>query len=242
MEPGDSECLDLEKLGTVLMLWAHPDDEAYLAGGLSATLADAGQRVLCVTATRGEAGESSLPVTDRDHLAAIRTAELEKALAVLGVEEHHWLGYPDGGCAEVDENHAASRITRLVDEVGPDTVITFGPEGFTGHPDHRAVSRWTDLGLSRAARRPRLLHAVTTDQDVDWDIADEFGVYALGKPRVCAEEEVAVLLRLSGDRLDRKVEALLREESQTRVLVEAMGLARFRAWVAAETFAAPEDG
>lgn len=232
----------MDELGTVLMVWAHPDDEAYLAGGLSAVLTDAGQRVVCVTATYGEAGASSVPVTDRDQLAEIRMAELETALAILGVREHHWLDYPDGACAEVDQDAAAARIAALVEETGPDTVVTFGPDGFTGHPDHQAVSRWTDLALSWAGHRPRLLHAVTTEGAVDWDLAAKFGVYDLGKPRVCDEEEAAVLLPMDGVLLDRKVDALLSQESQTRELVQAMGLARFRAWVATEAFARPEPG
>src|SRR5687767_15747549 len=41
-------------LGTVLGIWAHPDDEAYLSGGLMAMARDHGSRVVCVTATRGE--------------------------------------------------------------------------------------------------------------------------------------------------------------------------------------------
>ena len=131
----------LTDLGTVLMVWAHPDDETYLVGGLSAALTDAGQRVVCVTATRGEAGGTAAD------LARIRTTELEAALDVLGVEEHHWLDYADGGCASVDDDEAAARIRAVVDEVRPDTVVTFGPDGFTGHPDHRAVSRWVDLAL-----------------------------------------------------------------------------------------------
>jgi LmbE family N-acetylglucosaminyl deacetylase len=58
---------DLTSLGTVLTVWAHPDDETYLAGGVLARLSDAGQRVVCVTATRGEAADpavapSSTPV------------------------------------------------------------------------------------------------------------------------------------------------------------------------------------
>lgn len=64
---------DLSQLGTVMTVWAHPDDETYLSGALCAMLRDAGQRVVCVTATRGEAGG---PVGDdetRARLAALRT-------------------------------------------------------------------------------------------------------------------------------------------------------------------------
>jgi LmbE family N-acetylglucosaminyl deacetylase len=222
----------MKDLGAVLMVWAHPDDETYLAGGLSAALTDTGQRVVCVTATRGEAGGSS------PGLAETRTAELEAALKLLGVEEHHWLDYPDGGCASVDDDEAATRIRAVVDEVRPDTVVTFGPDGFTGHPDHRAVSRWVDLVLA-GREDVRLLHAVAREQPVDPGLDEDYGVFELGRPRTCRDDEIDVLLRLDDSLLDRKVEALLLQESQTAGLVAAVGLPRFRAWVATEALAAP---
>jgi LmbE family N-acetylglucosaminyl deacetylase len=218
----------------VLVVWAHPDDETYLVGGLSAALTDAGQRVVCVTATRGEAGG-----TDPD-LADIRTAELDTALALLGVREHHWLDYPDGGCASVDEEAAAARLRAIVEDVRPDTVITFGPDGYTGHPDHQAVSRWVD----RAVNQPgpsgvRLLHPVAREHPVDPGLDEDYNVFELGRPRVCADAELAVLLPLDGVLLDRKIAALLAQESQTAGLVAAVGLPRFRAWVATEALAEP---
>ena len=45
-----------ERLGTVLAVWAHPDDESFVAGGLLAAASDAGSRIVCLTATRGEHG------------------------------------------------------------------------------------------------------------------------------------------------------------------------------------------
>ena len=96
----------LPALGTVLTVWAHPDDEAYLVGGLLALLTDAGQRAVCVTATRGEAADPDARPAERTALAALRTEELESALAVLGVTEHHWLDQPDGGCADVDPDRS----------------------------------------------------------------------------------------------------------------------------------------
>jgi LmbE family N-acetylglucosaminyl deacetylase len=222
---------NLLSLGTVLMVWAHPDDETYLVGGLSAALTDAGQRVVCLTATRGEAGGSAAD------LAEIRTAELDVALAMLGVDEHRWLDYPDGGCAVVDDSTAAARIRAVVDEVRPDTVVTFGPDGFTGHPDHQAVSRWVDLAL--ASSDVRLLHAVAREHPVDPGLDEDFGVFGLGRPRVVPDDELAILLTLDDTLLDRKVAALLAQESQTAGLVTAVGLARFRAWVATEALAEP---
>jgi len=233
----------MENLGTVLMIWAHPDDETYLVGGLSALLADAGQRVVCVTATRGEAGVSTAAAEQVERLAQVRTAELEVALRILGVTEHHWLDYPDGGCADLDPGEPADRIAALVRVVRPDTVITFGPDGFTGHPDHRAVSRWTDLALARSGSHsgPRLLHAAAREGSVDWDLADEFEIYELGEPRVCTDDELDLVLQLEGAVLDRKVEALVQQVSQTGGLVEALGIDRFRAWVSTEAFAVPRS-
>ncbi len=220
----------MDQLGTVLMIWAHPDDETYLAGGVSALLTDAGHRVACITATRGEAGGDG----------HTRTVELEDALEVLGVSEHYWFDYPDGGCADVDAVEAVSRIRSLIDEVKPDTVLTFGPDGFTGHPDHQTVSAWTDSALE--GYDALLLHPVKRHKVMDQGLDEEFGVFELGRPRVCADDELALLFELTGATLDRKVEALLLQESQTGALVEAVGIERFRTWVSCEAFAVPRSG
>jgi LmbE family N-acetylglucosaminyl deacetylase len=229
----------MDDLGTVLMIWAHPDDETYLAGGLSTLLTEAGGRVACITATRGEAGVSTATPEQVARLAQVRTEELDAALRILGVHEHHWLDHPDGACEDVDPVEAADSIAAILDQVAPDTVITFGPDGFTGHPDHQAVSAWTDLALARVAVGPRLLHAVAREGAVDWELAEELGVYELGLPRVCTDDELDVLVELDGSALERKVEALLRQESQTGRLVQAIGVDRFRTWVAQEAFAVP---
>jgi LmbE family N-acetylglucosaminyl deacetylase len=230
---------ELAALGDVLAVWAHPDDETYLAGGLFAALRDLGHRVVCVTATRGEAADPSATADERAALAAVRTGELDAALATLGVGEHHWLDYPDGGCADLDPAGPVDRLATLLDEVRPDTVVTFGPDGFTGHPDHRTVSAWTDLALARAGLTPQVLHPVALEQPVDPELDEELGVFELGPPRVCTDDELALQLGLAGAGLDRKVEALLRQASQTGGLVTAVGRERFSAWVATESFALP---
>jgi LmbE family N-acetylglucosaminyl deacetylase len=219
--------MSLDQLGTVLMVWAHPDDETYLAGGVSALLTDAGQRVVCITATRGEAGGDG----------RVRTEELDQALDVLGVSEHHWLDYPDGGCAEVDPDEAVPRIRSVVDAVQPDTVLTFGPDGITGHPDHQTMSAWVDRALT--GRDVRLLHAVEREERVDRELDEEFGVYELGPPRMLPDDQIDLLLRPEGALLDRKISALLLQKSQTGGLVDAVGIERFRAWAADEAFALP---
>src|SRR4029078_10354148 len=87
---------DVNAIGTVLGVWAHPDDECYLSAGLMARAARQDQRVVCVTATFGAAGVTEESRWPADRLADIRRDELARSLAILGVDEHHWLGLPDG--------------------------------------------------------------------------------------------------------------------------------------------------
>jgi LmbE family N-acetylglucosaminyl deacetylase len=239
MRGSRSDVDGLASLGPTVSVWAHPDDETYLAGGVYAALRDHGVRVVCVTATRGEAGGPGTDAVSRSALGQVRTRELDEALAVLGVGEHHWLGHQDGECAQVDSEVAADQIVQVLDEVQPQTVLTFGPDGFTGHADHRAVSHWVDLAVRRSRATPTLLHAVATDAAlaVDHELTYDFGVYGEGWPRICEPEELVVDLALAGSELSRKVQALLCQGSQTGGLVEAVGIDRFTAWVASECFA-----
>src|SRR6476660_1626515 len=90
---------DAARLGTVLGIWAHPDDEAMLTAGLMAAAREAGNRVVCVTATLGEHGTDDPGCWPPGRLARIRECELRALLAALGVTEHHLLGLTDGTCA-----------------------------------------------------------------------------------------------------------------------------------------------
>ena len=230
----------MRELGTVLGVWAHPDDEAYLSGGLMALAADAGSRVVCVTATRGERGTPDPVRWPPDRLAAERTTELARCLDVLGVREHHWLGYRDGACAAVPAEAAIARLCELIGDVRPDTVLTFGPHGNTGHPDHRTVSAWTTAAFDRAARPgARLLHTAVTDRWARrWTAVNErLGVFQDGYPVTAAESAVAIDLVLGPDQVARKVRALRAPATQTAALIEMMGAGEYAAWVAEEAFA-----
>ena len=163
------------ELGTVVGVWGHPDDEAYLSGGIMAAASDAGQRVVCVTATRGEAG---FPDDDRrslDERMALREKELRVCLDILGVTEHRWMGYRDGGCDQVALDEPVQTLCDLFAEVQPDTILTFGTDGGTGHVDHIAVSRWTTLAFRRwAPQSARLLYSALTPRWVaEWMTATE---------------------------------------------------------------------
>jgi hypothetical protein len=81
---------------------------------------------------------------------------------------------------------------------------------------------------------------VAREKRVDPELDDDFGVFDLGRPRTCTDDEIALLRELPPDVLDRKIDALVSQVSQTSGLVAAVGVDRFRAWVAAECFALPE--
>ena len=231
--------LDITELGTILGVWAHPDDEAYLSGGLMAMASDAGARVACVTATRGELGTPDPVSWPPDRLAAVREAELARSLRILGVTEHEWLGYPDGGCATVPPGEALARLCDVMDRVRPDTVVTFGPDGHTGHPDHQTVSAWTTAAFDRAAPPgARLLYSTVPAWRVPrWKALDDsLGVYLPGYPVTTPSEFLAVDLVLPPDVVTRKVRALAAQTTQTAGLIAAMGIDRYTAWVGDESF------
>jgi LmbE family N-acetylglucosaminyl deacetylase len=226
-------------LGTILGVWAHPDDEAYLSAGLMALARDNGQRVVVVTATLGELGTSDPETWAPHRLGPLRREEMAASMAVLGVHEHHWLGLPDGECAAVPLDAGARRIGAFLREVRPDTVVTFGPDGMTGHPDHRAVSAWTAAAWQAAGRQGRLLQAtVTPEFHLEWgSLNDEIGMWMDDGPRPCTPRAaLAVELDCAGELLERKLAALRAHDSQTAPLIAALGADTYRAWCAAEWF------
>jgi LmbE family N-acetylglucosaminyl deacetylase len=132
--------------GGVLAVFAHPDDESLLAGGVLAACAAAGRRVAIVSMTRGERGpiESHGP-GDREALAGIREAELRAAAHALGASSAECLGYPDGELASADEQRAAQALVGLLERERPEAVISFSREGLYWHPDHLAVLRFLSV-------------------------------------------------------------------------------------------------
>jgi LmbE family N-acetylglucosaminyl deacetylase len=221
----------------VLSIWAHPDDEAYLCGGIMAMAAAAGARVVCVTATRGELGVTDPDRWPPEQLPAIREAELAACLQVLGVREHRWLGYSDGGCTEVDITAAAEPIADIIREIAPDTILTFPPDGQTGHPDHIAVHRWT----VEAVRRTRIgtLHVVANTQEwVDDHLAQWIELGAIvGDPPVVWTGPLSIEIALTGELLDLKYASLAAQASQTDAVRAVVGEERYREIIRIERFA-----
>jgi LmbE family N-acetylglucosaminyl deacetylase len=126
----------------LLAVFAHPDDESYRPGGTLALLARRGIGVHLLTATRGEAGScGDPPLCHPDELPTVREQELRCACTALGIEPPHILGYQDGHLNEVDPEQLVARILEVVQQVRPQVMLSFGPDGLSGHPDHVAIGR-----------------------------------------------------------------------------------------------------
>jgi LmbE family N-acetylglucosaminyl deacetylase len=199
----------------------------------------AGRRVVCVTATRGEAGSQDEERWPLAHLAGIRELELEQALGILGVTEHIWLDYRDGECATADSDDAVAKIASIIEDVAPDTVLTFNEDGMTGHEDHTAVHRWTTAAFEHAAPAgAQLYYATMTPElaDILEPAFEPFNVFFAGPPPRTPRDQLGIDFRLSRELLDLKYEAIKAQVSQSEGLLKAFGRDFFDQSQAEETF------
>jgi len=153
-------------MGTLLLVHAHPDDEAISTGGVMMKAKAHGHRVVNITATRGEAGEiyNMDEAASRPRLGDIRTEELKAAGEILGVDRQEFLGYRDSGMVDTADNkdprsfhqapldEAAGRLAVFIREERPDVVVTYAEDGVYGHPDHIKAHFVTNAALDMLER------------------------------------------------------------------------------------------
>ena len=170
---------------TLLAIFAHSDDEAFGTGGTLAKYAAEGCQVHLVTATRGEAGGISEPgLATSASLPDVREQELRCACKAYGIQPPRFLDYVDGQLPIVHQGQAVGKLVRIMRELRPDVVITFGPDGIYGHYDHVAVHRWASIAAGLASdescfpdqlagschvhRVRKLYHIVMPESTVAW--------------------------------------------------------------------------
>jgi N-acetyl-1-D-myo-inositol-2-amino-2-deoxy-alpha-D-glucopyranoside deacetylase len=153
-------------MGTLMLVHAHPDDEAISTGGVMMKAKAHGHRVVLVTATKGEVGEIyNMDVeASRPRLGEIRTQELKAAAEILGVDRMEFLGYRDSGMVDTADNkdprsfhqarldEAAGKLAVLIREERPDVVVTYAEDGIYGHPDHIKAYQVTNAALDMVER------------------------------------------------------------------------------------------
>lgn len=143
--------------GTVLAVYAHPDDPDVSCGGTLARWARAGAEVHVLICTNGDKGTND-PDVDPVALADVRAAEAADAAAIVGLTGQHFLGYPDGEL--VDDAAFRGMLVRWVRSLrpvtvlGPDPTAVFFGEDYFNHRDHRATGFALLDALSPAAALP----------------------------------------------------------------------------------------
>lgn len=161
---------------TILGLFAHPDDEVFCLGGTMANAVAAGGRGQIASFTKGEAGQiRDVSTGSRATLGAVRHEELLAACRAIGVD-NVWCGdHGDGTLADAPREPLIQEAVALIDEFSPDALISFGPDGAYGHPDHIAAGEIAEEAARRSVTRPAFYQAVFPQRSqllvsliVDW--------------------------------------------------------------------------
>jgi LmbE family N-acetylglucosaminyl deacetylase len=162
----------MSTMGTVVVLHAHPDDEAIFTGATIRRAVDSGARVVLVTATSGEAGDPRIALPAGETLWQRRIVELERACAVLGVARLVLLGYRDSGAhagpyaprtlGAVPAGDAARHVERVVRAESASALVHYDGGGIYGHVDHVQVHR---IGAQVVARTGITGYEATVDRE-----------------------------------------------------------------------------
>jgi LmbE family N-acetylglucosaminyl deacetylase len=215
---------DVKKLGTILCVWAHPDDESWCSVGLMRQALENGQRVVMVTATRGGSGKSSDEERwPSSELPFIREEEMLICLENLPGVEHRWLKYVDGTLPEVDIDEASDKILKIIDETGADTILTFEKGGITGHVDHKSVHLWSIEAVEKSASKPKLICAIQSLEKYEsagTKLDDKYDMYFnCDMPNCVGEYKADILIELNDNQLNCKMECLRAHQSQSNNLL-----------------------
>jgi LmbE family N-acetylglucosaminyl deacetylase len=150
----------------LLAVFAHPDDETFRTGGTLALLAQRGIKVHVLILTRGAAGScGNPPLCTMEELPAVRERELRCACVALGIQPPNLLDYIDGHLPEMNAETMITHILSVVNEVRPQILLSFGPDGLSGHLDHIAVGQWTAEAF-RYAKSVAALYTVAVPQSL----------------------------------------------------------------------------
>jgi N-acetyl-1-D-myo-inositol-2-amino-2-deoxy-alpha-D-glucopyranoside deacetylase len=235
----------------LLFVHAHPDDESLWTGGTIARYTSAGGHVTVVTCTLGEEGEvipeslRRLAADQADQLGGYRVGELRAACAALGVSDHRFLGgmgrWRDSGMVGTAANEhprafvaadPAPQVEALVAvlaEVRPQVVVSYGPDGGYGHPDHIRAHDITMAACASVSDVDRVFHVVTSASAVTSGVAELSRVdglpYRLPRPGelpMTDDAEITTVVPIA-ESLPAKLAALRAHGTQVSVWQSAKG-------------------
>ncbi|MGD6856092.1 bacillithiol biosynthesis deacetylase BshB2 [Bacillus infantis] len=192
----------MDKERHVLVIFPHPDDEAFGVSGTIASHVNSGTPVTYACLTLGQMGRNlgNPPFATRESLPLIRRKELKEAARVLGIQDLRMLGYRDKTIEFEDEKLLTDHLFSIVEEVNPSLVISFYP-GYSVHPDHDATGAAVVRALERLPEQDRpKLHCVAFSNNC----VDELG-------------EADILNNVSAV-VDQKLAAIKAHLSQTQLM------------------------
>ena len=144
-----------------MLITAHPDDEVLVGGGTLAACAELGLATSVVCLTRGEHGPiARRGLATRRTLGAVRAQELKDACDTLGVGFVKCYRREDGSLRWSNRAAIAGQLARLIDQLRPDVVATFGEDGLYYNSDHIAAYGVAGMALRRAAHSAALYRSV----------------------------------------------------------------------------------
>lgn len=196
----------MEKERQLLVVFPHPDDEAFGVSGTIATHVANGTPVTYACLTLGEMGRNmgNPPFTNRENLPKIRKEELKNAASILGIQDLRMMGYRDKTIEFEDDDKLTNAMSLLIEEVKPSLIITFYP-GYAVHPDHDATGAAVvrAVGKIPSAARPKL-HCVAFSNNC---------VEEIGEPDIVNNVSTVV---------EKKLEAIRAHRSQTEQMFAKM--------------------
>ncbi|MGM7634796.1 bacillithiol biosynthesis deacetylase BshB2 [Bacillus sp. Hm123] len=198
--------MEIEKERHVLVIFPHPDDEAFGVSGTIATHTKRGTPVTYACLTLGEMGRNlgNPPFATRESLPEIRKAELKAAAKALKIDDLRMMGLRDKTLEFEDDKKMANLVSNLIDELKPSLVISFYPD-FSVHPDHEATARAVVRAIRRLPENERpKLHCVAFANNTDSD---------LGAPDIIYD---------INDTFEQKMDALRAHISQTAWMLKEM--------------------
>lgn len=198
----------MERERHVLVVFPHPDDEAFGVSGTIASYTQNGVPVTYACLTLGEMGRNmgNPPFATRESLPAIRKKELEDAANIIGITDLRMLGYRDKTVEFEDEAKLAAHIGSIVNELNPSLIITFYP-GYSVHPDHDACGAAVIRAVEEmpATNRPKV-HCVAFSHNCEEEI---------GQADIVNDVSAVA---------DQKLAAIKAHKSQTQLVVSQMAI------------------
>lgn len=175
----------------VLVIFPHPDDEAFGVSGTIASYIKQGTPVTYACLTLGEMGRNlgKPQFANRETLPDIRREELKKAAEAMGITDLRMLGLRDKTLEFEDDTDMKNLVSELIDELNPSLVISFYP-GYAVHPDHEATARAVVRALREIDEEDRpTFHAVAFANDTEENLGQpdvENDIQAAQKQKLAA--------------------------------------------------------